>query len=191
MHLWAKPKTINITSNFCFFLFASPNPNSKFIAYHICDFSTTSQNTMCIHTYSLCWLQNISIFRHWLTLSFVGPCPHRDRDYCIGSNFWKLYLIRKGFTLSKSVSLMKASVFHSFFTRPSKQTMTRWIDDWTNEQQDRWMKWCFTKSFTIYNNSHHLSGMQFWWRWTTTLNVGTLTFLSEAFLSDHIKLKKC
>jgi hypothetical protein len=20
---------------------------------------------------------------------FIGPCPHRDRDYPIGSNFWK------------------------------------------------------------------------------------------------------
>jgi len=111
-----KAQTLNITSNFCFFLFASPNPNPKFTAYHICDPSTTSQNTMCIRTYSLCWFQNISIFRHWLTLFFVGPCPHKDRDYRIGSNFWKLYLIRTGFTLSEPILLMKASVFHSFAT---------------------------------------------------------------------------
>jgi len=43
-------------SNFCFFLFASPNPNPKFTAYHICDPSATSQNKMCTCTYSLCWL---------------------------------------------------------------------------------------------------------------------------------------
>ncbi len=24
--------------------------------------------------------------------TFVGPCPHRDRDYCIGSNFWKFHI---------------------------------------------------------------------------------------------------
>jgi hypothetical protein len=27
---------------------------------------------------------------------FIGPCPHRDTDYRIGSNFWKFYLIRTG-----------------------------------------------------------------------------------------------
>jgi hypothetical protein len=32
-------------------------------------------------------------------LFLVGPCPHRDRDYHIGSNFWKFYLITTGFTL--------------------------------------------------------------------------------------------
>jgi hypothetical protein len=25
-------------------------------------------------------------------LALVGPCPHRDRDYCIESNFWRFYL---------------------------------------------------------------------------------------------------
>jgi len=115
MHIWAKPKTLNITSNLCFFLFASPNLNPKFTAYHICDPSVTSQNTMCIHTYSFCWLQNISIFKHWLTLSFVGPCPCGGRDYCIGSNFWKLYLIKIGFTLSEPVSLMKVFRLKQFF----------------------------------------------------------------------------
>jgi hypothetical protein len=38
---------------------------------------------------------------------FVGPCPHRDRDYGIGSNFWKFYLIKIGFTLHQLVSLVK------------------------------------------------------------------------------------
>ncbi len=71
MHLWAKPKTLNTTSNFCFVLFASPNPNPKFTAYHICD-----------------------------------PVDS-DRDYRIGSNFWKVYLIRTGFTLSEPVSFMR------------------------------------------------------------------------------------
>ncbi len=37
----------------------------------------------------------------------VGPYPHRDRDYCIWSNFWKFYLIRTSFTLGESVSLVK------------------------------------------------------------------------------------
>ncbi len=31
---------------------------------------------------------------------FVGPCPHRDRDYRIASNFWKFYLNRTSFTLN-------------------------------------------------------------------------------------------
>ncbi len=26
---------------------------------------------------------------HWDDNWFFGPCPHRDRDYHIGSNFWK------------------------------------------------------------------------------------------------------
>jgi hypothetical protein len=44
--------------------------------------------------------------------SLLGPAPHRDRDYCIRSNFWKFYLIRTGFTLGESVSLVK--VFRLF-----------------------------------------------------------------------------
>jgi hypothetical protein len=28
-----------------------------------------------------------------LGITFVGPCPHRDRE----CNFWKFYLIRTGF----------------------------------------------------------------------------------------------
>jgi hypothetical protein len=28
-------------------------------------------------------------------------------DYCIGSNFWKFYLIRSGFTFGELVSLVK------------------------------------------------------------------------------------
>ncbi len=31
---------------------------------------------------------------------FVGPCPHRNRDYCIASNLWKFYLNRTSFTLN-------------------------------------------------------------------------------------------
>ncbi len=45
-------------------------------------------------------------------ISFVGPCPHRDRDYCIQSNFWKFDLIRTGFTLGEPVFLVK--VFRLF-----------------------------------------------------------------------------
>jgi len=44
--------------------------------------------------------------------SFVGACPHRDRDYRIRSNFWKFYLIRTGFTLGELVFLAK--VFRLF-----------------------------------------------------------------------------
>jgi hypothetical protein len=42
----------------------------------------------------------------------TGPCPHRDRDYRIGSNFGKFYLIRTNFTLGETVSLVK--VFRLF-----------------------------------------------------------------------------
>jgi hypothetical protein len=38
---------------------------------------------------------------------FIGPCPHRDRDYHIGSSLWKLYLIKTGFTFIELVSLVK------------------------------------------------------------------------------------
>jgi hypothetical protein len=37
----------------------------------------------------------------------IGPCPHRDRDYCIGSNFGKFYIVRTVFTLGEPVSLVK------------------------------------------------------------------------------------
>ncbi len=42
----------------------------------------------------------------------VGPAPHRERDYCIGSNFWKFYLIKTGFTFGEPISLVK--VFRLF-----------------------------------------------------------------------------
>ncbi len=48
--------------------------------------------------------------------SFVGPCLHRDRDYCIGSNFAKFYLIRIGFTLDEPLSFTK--VFRLFRLEP-------------------------------------------------------------------------
>jgi hypothetical protein len=39
--------------------------------------------------------------RAWSCVSgaFVGPCPRRDREYRIGSNFWKFYIIRTSFIL--------------------------------------------------------------------------------------------
>jgi hypothetical protein len=43
---------------------------------------------------------------------FLGPVPHRDKDYRIRSNFWKFYLIRTGFTLGEPVLLVK--VFRLF-----------------------------------------------------------------------------
>jgi len=50
---------------------------------------------------------------------FVGPCPHRDRDYHIRSNFWKFYLIKTGFTIGERVSLVKVfrlfKLEHMFF----------------------------------------------------------------------------
>jgi hypothetical protein len=52
--------------------------------------------------------------RHWagyqnIVDCLLGPAP---TDYCIGSNFWKFYLIRIGFTLGELVSLVK--VFRLF-----------------------------------------------------------------------------
>jgi hypothetical protein len=44
--------------------------------------------------------------------SWWGPAPTGTRDYRIGSNFWKSYLIRTGFTLGELVSLTK--VFRLF-----------------------------------------------------------------------------
>jgi hypothetical protein len=55
-----------------------------------------------------CQLGGTSDCRH----GFVGPCPHRNRDYGIRSNFWKFYLIRTGFTLGEPVSFVK--VFRLF-----------------------------------------------------------------------------
>jgi hypothetical protein len=56
----------------------------------------------------------------WLNLATDGChfCwalpPTGTRDYGIGSNFWKSYLIRTGFTLGEAVSLVK--VFRLFAT---------------------------------------------------------------------------
>ncbi len=55
---------------------------------------------------------------------FVGPCPHMDRDHCIGSNFWKFYPIRMGFTLSELVSLVK--VFRLFRSERSFLVFRVW-----------------------------------------------------------------
>jgi hypothetical protein len=44
-----------------------------------------------------------------VTYSFISCCwalPHRDRDYCIRSKFWKFYLIRTSFILGEPVSLV-------------------------------------------------------------------------------------
>jgi len=48
--------------------------------------------------------------------SFGVPCPHRNSDYGIRSNFWNFYLIRTSFTLSEPVSLVK--VFRLFRLEP-------------------------------------------------------------------------
>jgi len=71
-------------------------------------FSSDFFNCVCVCVQWPC-LQKL--FPHFSspnnTLAFVGPCLHRDRDYHIGSNFWKLYLIRIGFALGELVSLVK------------------------------------------------------------------------------------
>jgi hypothetical protein len=51
------------------------------------------------------------VFEHYCD-NFVGLFPHRDKDYSIGSNFWKFYLIRIDFPLGEPVSLVK--VFRLF-----------------------------------------------------------------------------
>jgi hypothetical protein len=61
-------------------------------------------------------------FIHWVLL---GP---RDRDYPIGSNFWKFYLIRTGFTFRELVSLVK--VFRLFQLERSfwvLRVWTQWV----------------------------------------------------------------
>jgi hypothetical protein len=48
----------------------------------------------------------------YLPFYFIGPCPHRTRDYHIGSNLWKFYVVRTGFILDKQVFWVK--VFRLF-----------------------------------------------------------------------------
>jgi hypothetical protein len=62
------------------------------------------------------WILNLCTIYSWgfesiwkLVFLFVGPC---DKDYRLGSNFWKFYLIRTGFILGEPVSLVK--VFRPF-----------------------------------------------------------------------------
>jgi hypothetical protein len=40
-------------------------------------------------------------------VEFVGPYPHRDRDYCIASKFCNFHLKKIVFTLSEPIYLMK------------------------------------------------------------------------------------
>jgi hypothetical protein len=40
-------------------------------------------------------------------VEFVGPCPHKDRDYRIGSKFCNFYLMKTGFILNELVYSMK------------------------------------------------------------------------------------
>ncbi len=63
---------------------------------------------------------NITLLLLWALLHvcslvskvFVGPCPYKDEDYHIGSNFWKFYFIRISLTLGEPVSLVE--VFRLF-----------------------------------------------------------------------------
>jgi hypothetical protein len=51
----------------------------------------------------------------WSLGFIIGPCPPPltgTKDYWIGSNFWKFYLIRTHFTLAELVFLVK--VFRLF-----------------------------------------------------------------------------
>jgi hypothetical protein len=48
----------------------------------------------------------------YLPFYFIGPYTHTDRNYGIGSNFWKFYVIRTGFILDEQVFLVK--VFRLF-----------------------------------------------------------------------------
>jgi hypothetical protein len=58
----------------------------------------------------------ILIILHYVSIDgFVGQCP-RDRDYCIGSNFWKFYIIRTSFTLGEPVSLVKVFRLFNFLS---------------------------------------------------------------------------
>ncbi len=50
-----------------------------------------------MHMYNILSIGKASVFvMPWVF--FVGPYLHRDRDYRIGSNFWKFYLIKTSFT---------------------------------------------------------------------------------------------
>jgi hypothetical protein len=74
------------------------------------DYIVTSGNqAMCSRFFLLfCkWIPTQSWKRRGQHCLSVGPCPHRHRDYRIGSNFWKFYIIRTIFPLGEPVSLVK------------------------------------------------------------------------------------
>jgi hypothetical protein len=50
--------------------------------------------------------------RSCVSAAFVGPFPHRDRNYRIRSNFWMFYLITTSFIFGGLISLVK--VFRLF-----------------------------------------------------------------------------
>jgi hypothetical protein len=51
----------------------------------------------------------ISLFmkQYFVLFCFIRPCPHRDKDYHIQSNFCNFYLIKIGFTLGEQVYLVE------------------------------------------------------------------------------------
>jgi hypothetical protein len=71
------------------------------IKFH--DFAHNSQEEMK-HEMTGC---NSGPTGHDFTDNFIGPWPHRDRDYRILSNFWKFCFIQTGFTLGEPVFLVK------------------------------------------------------------------------------------
>jgi len=59
----------------------------------------------------------------------MGPAPHKERHYCIGSNFWKFYLIRTGFTLCEPVSFVKVfRLLRSELIFLVFRVWTQWVD---------------------------------------------------------------
>jgi len=95
---------------------------------------------------------------------FVGPCPHRERDYHIGSNFWKFYIIRTDFTSGELVFLVK--VFGLFR-----------------------LEWIFLVFgvWTQYIDVHHLIYWQYHRVCDALLNYGTtlLLFRSNISIDDQ------
>jgi len=92
------------------------------------------------------------------------PCPHRNRDYRIWSNFWKFYLIRTNFILVWTLCIMHRCVILTMFgwcfwffkktfpfkqlsvatVRPESLSQTKWINIYD------YVNWFLVKVFRLF-----------------------------------------
>jgi len=98
--------------------------------------------------------EHLNSFEHAVLGSLLGPAPHRNGDYCIGSNFWKFYLIRTSFTSREPVSLVK--VFRLF----RSERIFLWCSEcghskWMYSILSIWQGWRVCDAFLVHKSGKY------------------------------------